>query len=211
MCVWRSQADLHPPSTKHKWSCCPAGGAPRCSVGWAGRRSLVCCHDPYSVSSAIHPTPNHLESMPIKMFEYMAAGIPAVVSNFDHFRSLGGANALYVDPCDPQDIARAINWILDHPDEAQEMGQRGRLSVEEELNWEVEASAARRRLPPHPRLRRRRDRVSASRADHCECAKTRQSLGAHVGGFILSTTRIDERMRGLRRSHRSSMNCFTRL
>ena len=32
-----------------------------------------------------------------------------------------------------------MQWILDHPDEAEAMGRRGRAAVEEKYNWEREA------------------------------------------------------------------------
>ena len=37
---------------------------------------------------------------------------------------------LLVDPMNPRAIADAMLWILEHPDEAAAMGQRGRLAVE---------------------------------------------------------------------------------
>ncbi|NND73434.1 MAG: glycosyltransferase family 4 protein [Ilumatobacter sp.] len=108
--------------------------------GWLGRDEVADLLSRSVLGLVIlHPTPNHLESMPIKMFEYMAAGIPSVVSDFEHFRVLGGPNALYVDPLDPNAIADAIDWILANPDAAEQMGARGRQLVEGELNWEVEA------------------------------------------------------------------------
>jgi len=40
-----------------------------------------------------------------------------------------------VDPHDPQSIASAIGFIVSHPDEAREMGQRGRCLFEKQFNW----------------------------------------------------------------------------
>ena len=44
-----------------------------------------------------------------------------------------------MDPLDPQAIADAMQWILDHPVEAEAMGRRGREAVEKHYNWETEA------------------------------------------------------------------------
>ena len=36
------------------------------------------------------------------------------------------------------EIADAIRYLLDHPDEARQMGENGRCAVKEEFNWGVE-------------------------------------------------------------------------
>jgi len=86
------------------------------------------------------PTPNHLESLPLKLFEYMAAGIPVIASDFPLWRSIvdGFRCGLVVNPLDPQAIANAIDYLITHPTEAQEMGARGRNAVIHQFNWESE-------------------------------------------------------------------------
>ena len=90
----------------------------------------------------LHPTPNHLESLPIKMFEYMAAGLPVIASDFPVWRDIVDRFqcGLLVDPLDSASIARAIDCLLDDPATAQAMGERGRRAIETELNWESEAA-----------------------------------------------------------------------
>lgn len=77
---------------------------------------------------------------PIKLFEYMAAGIPVVASDFPVYRELveEAQCGLLVDPSDPIAIAKAIEWLLDHEAEAEAMGQSGRQAVLERLNWSSE-------------------------------------------------------------------------
>lgn len=89
----------------------------------------------------LHPTPNYLVSLPIKLFEYMAAGLPCVVSDFPYWRELvGDADcALFVDPLSPQDIAQAVQELISHPEKAREMGQRGRELVVRNYSWEKQA------------------------------------------------------------------------
>ena len=54
-------------------------------------------------------------------------------------RELGGDEAgLYVDPLDTAALAQAISWLLGHPEEAAEMGRRGRMRVESQFSWEAE-------------------------------------------------------------------------
>lgn len=87
------------------------------------------------------PTATHLDSYPVKLFEYMAAGLPVIVSDFPLWRGLIEKHdcALFVDPSSPDEIAKAISWILTHPERAEEMGRNGRRAVEKEFNWQTEA------------------------------------------------------------------------
>ena len=89
----------------------------------------------------LHPDPNYVASQPVKLFEYMAAGIPVVASDFSYWRQLVERFncCLFVDPMDEGAIATGISWLLDHPEEAEAMGRRGREAVREHFNWENEA------------------------------------------------------------------------
>ncbi|MCK5613583.1 glycosyltransferase, partial [Candidatus Pacearchaeota archaeon] len=88
----------------------------------------------------LHPTQAYRDSYPVKMFEYMAAGIPVIASNFLLWREIVDRNkcGICVDPLKPQEIAKAVQWIADHPEEAKLMGENGRKAVEEKYNWECE-------------------------------------------------------------------------
>ena len=83
---------------------------------------------------------NHINAQPNKMFEYMSAGIPVIASDFPLWREIitGNRCGLCVDPMDPGAIARAINYIMEHPDEARQMGENGRRAVLECYNWQAE-------------------------------------------------------------------------
>lgn len=88
----------------------------------------------------LHPTPNYIESLPIKMFEYMSAGIPVIASDFPLWRDIvqGSQCGVCVDPLDPMQIAKAIDELVSDPRKAQQMGQNGRRAVMERYNWAVE-------------------------------------------------------------------------
>ncbi len=88
----------------------------------------------------LHPVINYLDALPVKMFEYMAAGIPVIASDFPLWRKIivGNQCGLCVDPMDPAAIARAIDHLVQHPDEAHQMGENGRRAVLSQFNWAVE-------------------------------------------------------------------------
>ena len=90
----------------------------------------------------LHPTPAYIDSLPIKMFEYMLAGIPVIASDFPLWREIINDNhcGILVDPFKPEETAQAIQWIVDHPEEAEQMGKNGRRAVEKTYNWSQEAN-----------------------------------------------------------------------
>jgi glycosyltransferase involved in cell wall biosynthesis len=87
------------------------------------------------------PIPTYRESLPIKMFEYMAASIPFIASDFPYWRTLmkGYDCCIFVDPLNPKEIAAAIDFFVNNPHESQKMGERGRELVYEKYDWKYEA------------------------------------------------------------------------
>ena len=86
------------------------------------------------------PLPNHTEAMPNKMFEYMAAGIPVIASNFPLWIEIveNGECGVCVDPQQPMEISRGITYLLENPKIAQKMGENGKKLVREKYNWGIE-------------------------------------------------------------------------
>lgn len=110
--------------------------------GWCSRETVT--KELYKSSAGLvllHPTPQHLICYPVKMFEYMAAGLPVIASDFPLLREIiqSARCGLLVDPQNPQAIADAMQWIIDNPEEASAMGCRGRAAIEERFNWEAES------------------------------------------------------------------------
>ncbi len=87
-----------------------------------------------------HPLPNHIDAQPNKMFEYMSAGLPIVTSDFPLWKEIVEGNncGICVNPLEPEDIAKAINYIISNPKEAEQMGKNGKQAVIEKYNWAAE-------------------------------------------------------------------------
>src|SRR4051794_34425339 len=87
------------------------------------------------------PITGHPEALPNKLFEYMAAALPVIASDFPLWREIVEAEqcGLLVDPQDPQAIASAIDEVIAAPADGQAMGERGRAAFERTYNWEAEA------------------------------------------------------------------------
>jgi glycosyltransferase involved in cell wall biosynthesis len=90
----------------------------------------------------LHPLPNYVESSPGKLFEYMAAGLPVIASHFELWRGIveEASCGLVVDPRSPSQIADAIQYLLENPQEAEAMGKRGQEAVLRQYNWETEGT-----------------------------------------------------------------------
>lgn len=78
-----------------------------------------------------------IESFGIVLIEAMACGKPVVVSDLPGVRAIveDGVNGLFCKPRDVQDVAEKLRRLLDRPDIAREMGQRGRQMVERLFTW----------------------------------------------------------------------------
>jgi glycosyltransferase involved in cell wall biosynthesis len=89
----------------------------------------------------VRPLPHFVESLPIKIFEYMAAGIPVIVSDFPEWRRMIVAHncGLVVEADRPEELARAIETLLADSERAEAMGERGREAVLRHYDWASEA------------------------------------------------------------------------
>lgn len=89
-------------------------------------------HMPYAVGA-------YSSGLAMKGFEYMASGLPMVMTDESAKRQMFGECALFADPQDPGSIADRIRTLLDTPARAHRLAERGRELVEERYSWEREA------------------------------------------------------------------------
>lgn len=75
----------------------------------------------------------------IKIFESMEAGLPLICSDVPVYRKIWEEYkfGILVDPTNPDQIAEAINYLVENKEEAYKMGQEGRRAVIEKYNCEV--------------------------------------------------------------------------
>lgn len=110
-------------------------------LGFQNRSGVVEIYERSRVGLVtLHPLPNYLEALPVKMFEYMAAGLPVICSNFPLWVQIINDHkcGISVDPLDPREIADAVSYLLDNPEVAREMGRNGRFAIENIFNWSNE-------------------------------------------------------------------------
>jgi glycosyltransferase involved in cell wall biosynthesis len=91
--------------------------------------------------SCQHPIPAFVDSIPVKIFEYMGAGLPIIVSDFPLWRKMldGVGCAIFVNPLDTGEIAEALKFLLTNSSEAEAMGLRGQAAVATQFNWNSES------------------------------------------------------------------------
>lgn len=81
-----------------------------------------------------------MDNLPTKVYEYMAIGLPVILSDIPYNRSVieEYGIGMLVNPDQPEDIAEKITYLLAHPDEMKAMGEKGKQLVLTEWNWSKE-------------------------------------------------------------------------
>jgi glycosyltransferase involved in cell wall biosynthesis len=71
------------------------------------------------------------------LLEAMACATPVICTNVASMPEVveDGVTGLIVPPNNPEALRERINWLLEHPDEAAEMGRAGRRKVLAQFTW----------------------------------------------------------------------------
>lgn len=81
---------------------------------------------------------NHRSTMN-KTLEYMAHGVPVVATDLDETMRCAGSAGAYVPDGEPAEMAKTIAALLDDPAQRRLMALEGRMRIERELAWHLQA------------------------------------------------------------------------
>jgi lipopolysaccharide/colanic/teichoic acid biosynthesis glycosyltransferase/glycosyltransferase involved in cell wall biosynthesis len=113
------------------------------NVQWLGRKSYEDVFRYYGTAKVgavlLHPTPSHRNSMPIKLFEYLGAGLLVIASDFPEFLPVVEGCGEMVNPLDVGQIRDTLTKLLSLPPEVLDrMSGTAKKRVHDSLNWEQE-------------------------------------------------------------------------
>jgi glycosyltransferase involved in cell wall biosynthesis len=111
-------------------------------LGQIGRQEIIELYQKACIGIVtFHPLPNHIDSQPNKLFEYLGAGLAVIGSNFSLWQEIIEKNecGICVDPLDEKSIAQGINSLLDSMDMTKNYGRNGYNLIQNKYNWEVES------------------------------------------------------------------------
>jgi glycosyltransferase involved in cell wall biosynthesis len=113
-------------------------------LGWVNYETLVNILFNAKIGIIIpHPIERYRTNYPVKLFEYMAAGIPVIASKEGESASIvhEAQCGLLVNPLDTDQVCDAITWLIRNPVEAEKMGKRGREIILSKYCWEKESES----------------------------------------------------------------------
>lgn len=105
--------------------------------GWLNQDQLR----PVYAAADVFALPSFVEGIPVVLMEAMAQAIPCVATNITGIPELirNGAEGVLVTPSDDEQLAGAIDMLMDDPDLRRRLGQAGRERVLRDYNLQGNA------------------------------------------------------------------------
>ena len=111
-------------------------------LGFLGRNEIIELLQKASVGFVtLYPTINYKDALPVKMFEYMLAGVPVIASDIDLWRKIieNESCGLVTNPYDVDEIYSKVKKIMNNDDIAQKFAKNGREAILKKYNWNNES------------------------------------------------------------------------
>jgi glycosyltransferase involved in cell wall biosynthesis len=106
-------------------------------TGWVPPSDLPALLASMDVAVAPYPELPHFYFSPLKVYEYMAAGLPVVASRIGQVAELieDEVNGLLCAPGDARALARAIDRLRREPELRCRLGRAARVTISREYTW----------------------------------------------------------------------------
>lgn len=101
-------------------------------VGWITREKL----NDLIESSAIYVFPSSHENCPVALQEAMAAGCAIITSKYGGSAELIGDAGRTIDPTETDTFARALQSLLDNPEERELLQKRASTRIQSKYSWD---------------------------------------------------------------------------
>jgi glycosyltransferase involved in cell wall biosynthesis len=109
-------------------------------VGWTPHEQVSAQLASADIALAVlQPIERYRVALPVKLFEYMACGLPVIISDFPANRAVvaGADCGILVNPSDVDAVATAIARLLNDSSEIRRLGQNGRRAFAATYNWQA--------------------------------------------------------------------------
>lgn len=110
-------------------------------LGWLNREGVSSLLSRSSVGVVtLHPTINYKDALPVKMFEYMAAGVAVIATDVPYWREIvetSGCGVL-VDPFDTDAFSEILDSLAKNPKLCESYGVNGIKAIKDKYNWKNE-------------------------------------------------------------------------
>jgi glycosyltransferase involved in cell wall biosynthesis len=87
----------------------------------------------------LHPTEAYVTSYPVKAFEYMACGLPMIMSGFPLWKEMFEGAALFAEAKNIESISGTMEQLASNKMLLEELSNNARYQVENKYSWEAEA------------------------------------------------------------------------